>query len=464
MRTETKSTTEWMLLGALGIAIVVFSLCPSRAEAQKGDNAVYNSSSNCCTSSPAFIDASPFATQNGNICSVLNFVLSPGNGIVPATGAVIDARGLPFSRPATSMTCTTANPSPWAGITSPPPSTILLPATGSTPIQIPSTWVLPNYTVLIGEGDNVSSGTTIQAKTTFTSGTDMIDLGSSILCPLQGGIHICNSVAVRNLVLDGQGQLINVNGIVNTNAQTGSYVDHVTLYQIIGTGLSVSGQANDSGPHTNIAYDLGTASGVSSTHCASINALTGTRGIHGLTCLAENNDPPAAVLLDSSNNSIEDVNVMGFYDGILVGANAPAKSNVLVNIIGDTTIPGGLTPVNTVHISSNFTVTDLSITGLSNSGVSGTYSLEDDASGPHLSDSTVGIYALGEKDSATGAYSRFTTSPNAATWAVGSTAPGSGTCARGSLYSCTGGATSCSNNALWDCVPSGSSTMWTSVK
>ena len=50
-------------------------------------------------------------------------------------------------------------------------------------------------------------------------------------------------------------------------------------------------------------------------------------GIHGLKCKSETNDAQAAVLLDSSNNSIEDVNIVGFYDGILVGSQASAQSN-----------------------------------------------------------------------------------------------------------------------------------------
>jgi hypothetical protein len=51
----------------------------------------------------------------------------------------------------------------------------------------------------------------------------MIDLGSSTICdPLNNGT-VCNNVSVENLILDGQGQ--SLNGIVNSNAQTGTYVD-----------------------------------------------------------------------------------------------------------------------------------------------------------------------------------------------------------------------------------------------
>jgi hypothetical protein len=256
---------------------------------------------------------------------------------------------------------------------------------------------------------------------------------------------------VEKLTLDGQGQAIN--GITNQLAGVQSYVDHVSLYRILGTGLSVSLGANDSGPYSNIAFDLGSVSGASSTVCASINGLTGTRGIHGLSCIAENNDPQAAVLLDSSNNSIEDVRIVGFYDGIRVGANNNAQSNVLVNIYGDTTEPTCkptcFVPIHVVHIYNvGNVVTDLSIMGLSNAAAN-TTTIDDDLTGTSLSDTSVGIYALGQ--AINGGHSRYTTSPNTAHWTVGTAGP-NGSCHQGSLYSCTGPSNACSH-ALWVCVP-----------
>ena len=190
------------------------SLCTTHVEAQTGNNAVYNSSGNCspsspCASSPAFIDATVFASSSRpNLCAVLSYMLTPSNGIIPSYGAVIDARGLPNA--GTSMTCTSTNPSPWAGITSPPPSTILLPATTtSAPIVIPSKWTLPPNTHLIGEGDNISSSTaistTIQASPSFSVSTNMIEFGSSSVCPSGG----CTGISVEDLTLDGQAQSIN---------------------------------------------------------------------------------------------------------------------------------------------------------------------------------------------------------------------------------------------------------------
>ena len=77
------------------------------------------------------------------------------------------------------------------------------------------------------------------------------------------------------------------------------------------------------------------------------NFSVSTRGIHGLTCnttVTGSNMPLAAVLLDGSNNSIEDVQILGFKNGILVGKNAAAQNDVAPNISGNS----GVT--NVIHI------------------------------------------------------------------------------------------------------------------
>jgi hypothetical protein len=147
-----------------------------RAAAQTGKNAIFDSGGNCspCASSRAFIDATVFTGKppSNDLCSVLNWVLVNIVQLTYPQGAVIDARGLPAK--GTSMSCSTGQPSPWAGIASPPPSTILLPATGSTPIKIPSTWVLPNYTVLIGEGKGISTEPQSRALVILIARTEVV--------------------------------------------------------------------------------------------------------------------------------------------------------------------------------------------------------------------------------------------------------------------------------------------------
>jgi hypothetical protein len=86
---------------------------------------------------------------------------------------------------------------------------------------------------------------------------------------------------------------------------------------------------------------------------------------------------------------------VGFYDGILVGENAPAQSNVLVNVIGDTSCRTlcGTIPIRAIHISSIQTggknhVQDLSILGVAND-VTGRYTIRDDLTGGQITDPSV---------------------------------------------------------------------------
>jgi hypothetical protein len=312
MRTVSRSKSSWKFVPT-GVALLsCFLIFSTQADAQlPGNNAVYSSSGTCtsssCGFSAAFIDASVFAsTSNPTICAVLNFILNPLNSVIPLEGAVIDARGLNHSN--TNMTCST---SPWAGITNPPPSTILLPA-GT--ILIPKSWILPANTRLIGEGDNPSAssltaGTTIQACNSKINPCSFSDSAM-----IQFGSSSAPGISVEKITLDGQGQ--SINGIVNANSGAQTYVDRITLFQILGVGLLLESNASYSGPYTNITFNTGSYAGLSQTTCAQLyNVTGGTHGIHGLTCISQTADATNAILLDSSNNSLEDVTITGHNPG-----------------------------------------------------------------------------------------------------------------------------------------------------
>jgi len=133
----------------------------------------------------------------------------------------------------------------------------------------------------------------------------------------------------------------------------------------------------------------------------------------------------------------------GFLDGILVGSNHTANSNILFNITGGV---GGMQ--NVIHISSFSTVNDLSIMQVGQ-GTAGVKTIKDDITATTLSDATVGAYVIGQAIG--GGFSRFTTSPNAVTWGFGSAAP-VGSCKSGSIYSNTTGG---SMTTLYICVAGG---------
>ena len=204
---------------AFGVVIAALMLSAdgqNRCTDVQGQNVVYGNCNNGAlspTGPPAFIDASVFGRQGSDICTTLR-------GIIAAMSApaVIDARGLP-SVPGESMTC---NGTPWSGISNPPASTILLPA-GT--IISPGIWILPPGTHLIGEGDSIGSGTTIQAGSTFSATAGPIIQ----FCSLP-----CSDVSLERVNLDGFGGPIN--GIVNSFAGEGSFVDHLGLYQVRRSG------------------------------------------------------------------------------------------------------------------------------------------------------------------------------------------------------------------------------------
>jgi hypothetical protein len=154
--------------------------------------------------SSSFIDASVFIAHGSDFCAVLTYMLNPTHGVIPSGGAVVDARGLNSN--VTSMTCAA---SPWAGITGPPPATVLLPA-GTIVIQHPG-WILPPNTRVIGVGnDDVATGTSTVTSGTIIQACKGGQTGCSL--PFAAGdtiITMCNSscsgVSVENLSLDGQG-------------------------------------------------------------------------------------------------------------------------------------------------------------------------------------------------------------------------------------------------------------------
>jgi hypothetical protein len=153
-----KSAETLMFVGKFLATIAILAsigICPVPAEAQAGNNAICNSVSGCTTApTPAFIDASALGNNRTDLCSVLYKILTSASTTYPAAGAVIDARGFPGTQGA-SMVCANGT-TPWFNGTAfaNVPSTILLPA---GIITIPSTWVLPGETKLIGEGSEIQS-------------------------------------------------------------------------------------------------------------------------------------------------------------------------------------------------------------------------------------------------------------------------------------------------------------------
>jgi hypothetical protein len=349
-RRFTTSGRVWFTI----LTSFLFALGPlGRAQ----DNAVYATGTNTGPSA-AFLDASTFTAPNTatDICAKINDALIYASTNFPL-GVVIDARGI-LSPPA-SLACP-AGTTPWAyqGRNPTNPSTILLPA---ATIVILKGWVLPSNTRILGTEPTPapSSGgiPTLQAGgNNFDTSTAMIEMGSSSLCSSP-----CTGISVEHLTLDANTAA--ADGIHNGWAQGLSYAAHIilrnisTATNITTVGLRVDGSATDSGPYSDINFVAGGGTP------ACVRLETQTRGVHGITCIGNTNTVApgpagnlAGIYVDASNNSVEDVHIEEFYDGIEIG-NGGSNSVVGNVVVSNLTVGlNNQTPVtNAVHICGSDT-------------------------------------------------------------------------------------------------------------
>jgi hypothetical protein len=341
MRTKTSLQSSWIFIVSVLVLLGCFSVTKADAQisAYSGQKAIcYNSSgtaSNCSiqTNSPAVIDASVFSGgTTHDACLQIRTVFV--DRLLPATGGVIDARG---ATPGSGNTFSCSD-TPWfdGTTTYTTPAEILLPA---GQINITEPWVLPSGTRVMGAGvfggatENgvpVTAngyGTTLRTCTIGNSGCNLVS-GNPIIQFGGTDTHgnnfctACMGISAEYLTLDGADNTTpnslpqNLVGILNQNAQNGSYVDQVAITYIGGTlsdiGLQIgpapcsggcSINAVSSGPYTNIFF---TGKGSEST-CVAIYQ-SGTLGLHGITCTGNGSSAPA-IYLDASNTTIEDAHI-----------------------------------------------------------------------------------------------------------------------------------------------------------
>jgi hypothetical protein len=491
----------WLAFSAVLMLVTVCLVC--RIEAQQ--NAVWQSSTQTVASA-AFIDASIYTGTGNNtdFCAKLNAALSAAASSFPQ-GAVIDARGLTSIN--TNMICP-LGATPWVYGSSivTLPSTVLLP---DAEITISNTWVLPNGTRLVGAQTTDASGAnnnpypTLLAASPFTPPTSpdtsnaMIEMGSGAtgICPNGGP---CYGISVEHLTLDGDNITTAggapLNGIYNGYAQDQSYTNDLDLKNLTGTGLFVDvpsgassfGGATGSGPYSTI--DFTPQASASAPICVQLNAQT--RGIHGATCIGSQTTAPttgcgsanlAGIYVNAGNNTLDDIHIESFCDGIQVGNTTANTSNVVIsNLVTAHKGANGYNPTqNSIHIcgphphsqfgqcaTTSVNISDVTVLQVSaTSGGTTITGVEDDVTGTSISNTStvsVGIYSLGEAPSGGYGYSRFSTSPSASsngsspystavpTWGVGVSVPANDNCTTpGALYSTTGGA---SGDAIFVCT------------
>jgi hypothetical protein len=442
--------TEIGTRSMIAFVVIVGSFCisPSRMAAQSaGNKAVWNSS-NQVTGSTVWVDASAWWSASGlgvpDLCLFIRDDILNGSysGTYP-NGTVIDARGLAYGVAGGAQIACSVDP--FAKLSGPPPSTTILLPSGN--IIADTTWYIPNNTRIVGDEQQ----TTIRGNCSTCS--YIIEMGGTEpnsgvnLCPSTG----CTSVGIEHLVLGGGGAA-SIGGIDNQHSQTGSYVNDVSLQNFAMPGLLIGAGAANSGPYSNIVYDAsnGASCGAAPNCPLCVDLEAQTQGVHGLTCIGNAQTAVVGtdglyhggIVVNFSNNSIEDVHIESFWDGIQVGLSGTVANILVSNVTGTTTTsqqnPNGYTK-NTVHLcgrnpwnSSNFTqcpgtgtAKDITILQAMNDSAQSrpATTVLDDVSGNAITACftsgpgcgvplSTGMYALGEPDGGpTTAYSKFTVDP-----------------------------------------------------
>ena len=486
------------LVIALLLVVGWFSISANRMAAQSaGNKGTYNGGIPSQVSpSQVWVDLSAWWNEKSmpvpDLCGLLNTFLTGSYGTTYPNGAVIDARGLTpevdpnYPNTPPEIGC---SENPFNKVSALPSTTILLP---SGNIHTPSTWIIPSNTRLVGDA---KAGTSIYANS-LPSGAYILEMGSSTLCPSG-----CTSIGIEHISLGASGS--SVGAIHNGFAQAGSYVNDVTLNAFPNNAIMVDSGATNSGPYSNI-----NAKGEGA---ACIDLEVQTQGVHGVTCFGAQ-PTKAGIIVNGSNNSIEDVHIEQYGDGIEIGSalstTVPTVSNILVSNV--TTDPNGYTK-NAVHLCGNYpwnsssacgcyspnsticsNVQDVTLLNVANptfnvhneSGngqnnptpAPGLASVIDDVSGNAIvgcygtagcaTSQSTGIYTLGENEGGSNgipAYSKFAVNPSTPgpnsnyystssyvpTWGVGTATPETYCSPVGAIYS----QTSASGSSVWVCVP-----------
>lgn len=511
---------------AVALTLFAIALASPVATAQKGQNVVYDVN-NAFQPSSAWVDASAFCgssggsfqcwSANADVCAMIAQALTPS--FIAAGGGVIDARGsLYLGVVAQAEQPCSTNPFASVPVANIVPITVMLPA---SVIDLGFTLTIPNNVRLIGQG----AQTVFRKVPSQNFGAAMIVMGQAGCSPNDpDDQNACSGISVEHLQLLGDNNG-SYGGIDNQYAQVSSYVNDVGITETPGNALTVELGAANSGPYTNLAIsahpeDACNQGNMNHPSCVVLNAQTA--GLHGITCVGDvvttgSNIIPG-IAVNASNNSIEDVHVESYWDGIRIGdvSQGPPISNVLVSNVFTSFsayCPNQNPPefvTNTVHICGNSphnpnntfgectnvgsipAVSDVTVLGVTNYldvTQNGTYpatSIQDDQTGTTIQGCSyntpgcagvvaTGLYSLGEPEGGGTAHTRFTTSPAnssvfagnnstvSSTWGVGTNSGiANSTCyTPGGLYSNTGA--SGASDSVYICTFSGGSMIWKGV-
>jgi hypothetical protein len=332
-----------LTIATIAVALTLFASSPARAQISSATNGepVVATGASTGTSSPAYIDAyveTGGATGTDDICLRIQSVYS--SSLIPAGGsAVVDARGFNNTNPPSGYSAWACSVNPFAassGLTGKSGKLLL----GFIDIPAAVTWVIPSHIIIEGIGtngvglySNNGAGTIIHATSSFSEGlgstTAVLQMGlggtSPASQPVVFGIQIRNLTVDCNATTTGSGATV---GVLNNNAEEGSLLNNVQIFDCPAIGLHVTtNNANskgygavNSGPYQDVFINFSTTSGTQT--CGACGAQTVALQVDGDT---------------TSSTTGEGRSVRGFDNFTVSGNNLSATPDTLISIFGVST-------------------------------------------------------------------------------------------------------------------------------
>lgn len=256
---------------------------------------------------------------------------------------------------------------------------------------VSATLVIPTKTQIfgVGRGDPAfantgSINTVVKALPNFPRGAALVQMGASP-APDFG-------VQIENMTLDGSS--IAGTCLLNLYSEEQSFGRNLVLANCTEAGLRVAGSgAQNSGPYENLEILPGAGTGSNAnTRCVEIKAVDAFRGIQGLTCNAgtDYSSRPAIAMELDGTGVYQGIHIEHFATAVVLGnASDPADTLIFAG--------GGFGPDVTTGlvISKRPRMNNQNLTILGISCSTCKTLLQDEITGTHISDTSLGWYLLG---------------------------------------------------------------------
>lgn len=187
--------------------------------------------------------------------------------------------------------------------------------------------VIPNKSQLLGSGrgDAGSTGTVIQAGSSFPAGSPVIQMGTA---------PSSTAVRIENLTVDCNNRNRAI-GIQNLRSQEESGIRHILIQNCSGSGLDIeSSAAQNSGPYEDLEVldNAGCRSCSTATVPIIVKMVPAFRGVHGATVNSFGATEPSVGMQVDSQGTFSDIHCEHVVACLVLGSQAAVGAAIATNL------------------------------------------------------------------------------------------------------------------------------------